>query len=1016
MSNTSFNAITETYTVKPKSDKNKQFENIFEEVANSDENRDLVLLCGKEKLSYHSEVVAAVFPFVKKFVQNAKSCPCSLYIQNKAEIFISLDDVDPMVMKLMMSCIYGNKPMRFSRPMLGEVRNIFKMLGADEKLFSIEKEEAKRTETKARNGDVFRNVLGAASSLDITIKRKGSDGDESERVAKRRVVDINMKDEEEPVPEKKEEPVPEKKGEPVPENKEKPIDIDDNSLKQTSIITEPSNLIENIPEPVKPEAVVEPPVKQDTVVELILKENIPFAPKEREIIRVPQKPREIIPVPQKPREVIPVPQKPKDTNLQMILPHLTVTTIKQEPKEAAVVNAQQMPEIKQEPVEYTDGTTVNPPPDSNNSMLRCPLALCSSEILFKTRAEILLHLTQAHYTEGLLELFPFIRGQPCKICVDEKRPRVMMQQIKNRYVGHIGVNHEVVLDLLPAELKEVLMVLPKRMQRSSSNRRPETPMSKPEVSITLDETPAPVLPAAIPPAQTYQSYPSTYNYNYPPTTNYHEQPNYPTPTYPPPTSYPAYPDYNQYPATTPAYPSYGNYSFEAASAGQAKAETGPTTIKDESKNLVKEEPAVVIKQEPADHTEVVYKCTLCTARSFNQRSDLLFHLSITHFSRNLNQLYPFKDNQVCSLCNMFKPKNMSSHISHMGLKHEEVIKFLPTDLASTLAPPSGDLSSQPSSAVKPLESPVDKPKLSYSEVVALPPPEKPVQKPVEIPAAAPAASDPEEPTVQCSLCQANNKVRLFTKRSEFLKHLSLLHFGKALLQAFPFAEGKNCNLCFETSKKMYTPSKKEVHVCHVGVLHAKIFELLPKEILQQVMEMPTLKKVGSTLERAMQNPQARRQEAEQNPPNPVHGTVPTVGTPTPTQSVKTDLPNPSPGQSFQTQNFAAPSLPQTTPVTNYAPPPQNFLPPTPVSAPVAPRDVVFKLPITTLPSKDDFKMPMGKTDKPYNCRYCVSGFDVAKDLKDHLLTHKSQFSQINQTPRKVNPSSLVHLRMNTPRK
>merc|ERR1719508_698039 len=779
----------------------------------------------------------------------------------------------------------------------------------------------------------------------------------------------------------------------------------ENSLKPEEDIPEPSQSIETHSQPAKPENPAVAPV------EVVPTETIPSKPREAATT-----------------------QKLKDNNLQMILPHLTVTTIKQEPKDSSET-ANSVPVIKQEPVEYSEGATSNPA-ESDSSMLKCPLALCSSEIFFKTRSEILLHLTQAHFTEGLLELFPFTKGQPCKICVDEKRPKVLIAQIRNRHIAHIGVNHGIVLDLLPVELKEVLMALPARMRRMS---RPETPssVSKPQVDITLDEAPAPVVAASYPRAQ---SYPSSYNFNFPtntiypqhnqPPTNYPDQGNYAATTYPPvQMQYPTYPDYSQYPTQPPVYPS-SSFSSHAANVSQVKSESVPQTIKEEPKSAVKEEPKVVIKQEPLDHSEPVYKCTLCTARSFNQRSDLLFHLSITHFSRNLNQLFPFKDNQLCSLCNQFKPKNMSSHISHVGLKHEEVIKLLPPDLASSLAP-AGNMNTK-SSFEKPVEkAPVVNNKTAVQE-------KQPIQKPTEIPVAfAPPASDPEEPTVQCSLCQANNKVRLFTKRSEFLKHLSLLHFGKTLLQAFPFAEGKNCNLCFETSKKLYTPSKKEVHVCHVGVLHAKIFELLPKEILQQVKEIPTLKKV-SALDIAMPNPQARSQQpqAEQKPPQPIHGTAEVP----PTQSVNTDIPAAIPVQSPHAQNFATPSLPPSaapdhnfappflppsaSPVHNFAPPSlpptaspvHNFAPPPPVPVSASPRDVAFKLPTTNLPSKDEFKLPMMKTDKPYNCRYCVSGFDVAKDLKDHLLTHKSQFSQINQTPRKGNPSSLVHLRMNTPRK
>jgi len=689
-------------------------------------------------------------------------------------------------------------------------------------------------------------------------------------------------------------------------------------------------------------------------------------------------------------------------------------------------------------VEYTEGTSVNPP-EVDNSMLRCPIALCTSEIYFKTRSEILLHLTQAHYTEGLLDLFPFVKSQPCKICVDEKRPKVLIAQIKNRHVAHIGVNHEIVLDLLPAELKEVLMVLPRRIRQ----KRPESvAVSKPDMQITLDEAPAPS-PSPLPPPTSFPS--SNYNYNFAANTNFpqtnqsigsytvpnsqsntnYPQPNqsnssYPQPnqsngsyqdqsSFPPPTytpgSYPPYPGYSQY----PAYPNYSEYSFDGAAPNQVKNESGQSAMKEESGNLIKEEPKVEIKQEPMDHSETVYKCSICTARSFNQRSDLLFHLSITHFSRNLNQLYPFKDNQICSLCNQFKPKNMSSHISHVGLKHEEVIKFLPPDLAATLVP-AGDSIAHQDTAIKPLEKTLESTSVMPNQATQLPV-EKPVQKPTEV-AVPVATTDSEEPSVQCSMCLANNKQRLFTKRSEFLKHLSLLHYGKALLQAFPFAEGKNCNLCFETSKKMYTPSKKEVHVCHVGVLHAKIFELLPKEILQQVMEMPTMKKVvsNSALDRVpqVQTQQVRPQEPASFQPSSGSEQKDVI----PNQAPASDGSNTTPAFSSQPPSFSTTDTSSSS--TFVAPPPPTaFSQPAPPSFvnPVPPRDVPFKT-----PASDQFKIPQQKTDKPYNCRYCVSGFDVAKDLKDHLLTHKSQFSQINQTPRKGTPSSLVHLRMNTPRK
>ena len=97
---------------------------------------------------------------------------------------------------------------------------------------------------------------------------------------------------------------------------------------------------------------------------------------------------------------------------------------------------------------------------------------------------------------------------------------------------------------------------------------------------------------------------------------------------------------------------------------------------------------------------------------------------------------------------------------------------------------------------------------------------------------------PDVPTVQCEMCNSKyNKVRLFSTRSDFLKHLSI-HYRKELLQVYPFTEGMNCRICLETLQQ-YTPSKKEVFACHLGVVHSKIFELLPNETLQEVMKLPT---------------------------------------------------------------------------------------------------------------------------------------------------------------------------------
>ena len=94
-------------------------------------------------------------------------------------------------------------------------------------------------------------------------------------------------------------------------------------------------------------------------------------------------------------------------------------------------------------------------------------------------------------------------------------------------------------------------------------------------------------------------------------------------------------------------------------------------------------------------------------------------------------------------------------------------------------------------------------------------------------------------TVQCTLCEKNNKVRTFEKKSEFLKHLSLIHYGKQILTMYPWSLGDRCRFCLESaSRKEYRANKKELHVCHVAIMHQKLFELIPLELSQMISAMP----------------------------------------------------------------------------------------------------------------------------------------------------------------------------------
>ena len=96
--------------------------------------------------------------------------------------------------------------------------------------------------------------------------------------------------------------------------------------------------------------------------------------------------------------------------------------------------------------------------------------------------------------------------------------------------------------------------------------------------------------------------------------------------------------------------------------------------------------------------------------------------------------------------------------------------------------------------------------------------------------------------VLCKLCPKgpSNNVE-YSKRQAFLKHLTLKHFSAKLLQDCPYIEGQPCEECQQKSKA-FVATRKELHVCHVGIMHGRVLDLLSKDLLETVSSMSTAKK------------------------------------------------------------------------------------------------------------------------------------------------------------------------------
>jgi len=548
--------------------------------------------------------------------------------------------------------------------------------------------------------------------------------------------------------------------------------------------------------------------------------------------------------------------------------------------------------------------------------LKCPIAYCPmGGRSFKMRSEIIMHIAHEHYKEQLLELHPWIRGASCQLCIDEQKPKIyQIPPNKKSHIMHVGVTHEVVMDLVPPELKVALEAFgPKK--RGAGGRRPKKSYIQDNegghgsFSHTDSSYPNNSYSNAYEENQTDPVY-DDYNYDGSSNYNYQEPPLAPIAyegPYDNKEDHPYQENTNTYAGSyeepmkaieneshAAGYrdlKSHGGYNevksqnnFEETKSVNEPSNDGNFNIKvevnqqeplpqnDEPENQERQNPdgdernlsrfissqiAQGMPRKPKLQGHLT--CHLCTMRSFPKKDDLMFHLTFSHFSKDLLQKHPFVENQECSLCseNPIRATTMSSHLRHVGVQHGLVLQFLTPDIAEQIGqddvkqsiPPSSNPPKRENTAVvktEPVElehvknimevkqelvNGVEAPQEAVKPVPVNMDENRTEQKPI---------LDPS--SVQCSLCP--NKVRMYNKRSDFLKHLSLGHFGRNILQVHPYQQGQNCVECHESNSKVFVPTKKEIHVCHVGVLHGKVFEYLSDDVLSLVKSLPTQKKIA----------------------------------------------------------------------------------------------------------------------------------------------------------------------------
>lgn len=327
------------------------------------------------------------------------------------------------------------------------------------------------------------------------------------------------------------------------------------------------------------------------------------------------------------------------------------------------------------------------------------------------------------------------------------------------------------------------------------------------------------------------------------------------------------------------FPEESQYSIEAM-----KKDTEPESTDDRSLSSIG-------KIEKPDHeiqevdvvTKHQVKCEYCELK-FNNRSRLLQHLCVTHYTLKILELYPFTKTE-CTICQeqgRLKPffaKQKAAHLCHVGQAHEVIMDIIPESFKniinkefkkrirktkikeeplddSVVSLHSQDSFPNNSNSTESFQNSFAQFMTNVSEPVQstpLPRREKKVREMVyqdeDANMYTPTPLIPKEPAPQstdenisaptklmCSLCDVTDMVT-FNFRSEMLKHLSEVHLAKQLLTLYPMPPSKQCSFCI-LNGKVETFSDDNLFVDHIGRYHEKVLEILPSDFCDRIEAMP----------------------------------------------------------------------------------------------------------------------------------------------------------------------------------
>ena len=287
----------------------------------------------------------------------------------------------------------------------------------------------------------------------------------------------------------------------------------------------------------------------------------------------------------------------------------------------------------------------------------------------------------------------------------------------------------------------------------------------------------------------------------------------------------------------------------------------PRDVSENSNSLLQDSRSANSSFSQASEVEVVevkeLHCVGCSDK-FPSRSRLFQHMTVSHFQKQILELFPYVLGE-CSLCieqgrpKPFVPKKKQSHLLHIGQTHAVVLQFVPEEFKEKLEEHHrnqkgkrrsfnkmkikqemisfDDSSDFNTSSVDSFYSANESFQESFANSVI-------VGGSSAAPSAAPQRFFHDEDAnmsapvqeVECSICPRSDSVS-FQVKSEMLSHLSWIHLSAELLTLFPPLEDNKCSFCQDGL------TSQEEYIKHIGIVHEKVLEVLPSDFCEKILSM-----------------------------------------------------------------------------------------------------------------------------------------------------------------------------------